>query len=637
MRETSLPGMASFLRPGGAIAALFALATALMLQSVRVFVSYLVFVVDQSQRMSIAAIAIAVFAFPLSCWLLLRLAGYQRLLAAAVLLLTVSRISLQIIDQPIFRLATGGAVIVAWGVLTVLLIAAGRRPVVVGLVLGFGIDLSLRTARGSLDVAWIPGAFQTLQVVAAIALLLALWWHARDSVRFNGAGWRSATALITIGPALALYHLVTGNPAFVSAHSGLSASGASAALAGGLLLGTGIGVLRLIVLTLGGGDGALATRFVLFDVLIGGAALFLAWDGNGLAAFGAFFATVAATELLLFALAADDEGSNLTIGPIAALLTLGVLIHFAILFLYYTSTGSGLMVAAAWIGLVAGTLITVIGLPGSLRRQRLELRAYALPAFAVVLLLAVSVGWATTVRDEPEPQPGDAATINVITYNIQSGFSRDNEWDLEATARVIEDANADIVVLQEVSRGWLVTSGNDQLAWLGRRLDMPYVWGPASTDDLWGNAVLSRFPVVSESLTRYAATQNLKRSALTVGLEINDGFILTVVATHLDNPAGADGPRSAQLEQLVGILAIDRPTIVAGDFNMTPDDPLIERLVGTGLVDAAAEAGALDGTSEDGRRIDYIFVSPEIAVQSVEVIDSDASDHRPVVATLELP
>ena len=637
MRQARLPGVATFLQPGAAAAALFALATALMLQSVRVFVSYLVFVVDQSQRLSIATIAIAVFAFPLSCWLLLRLAGPQRLLAAAVVLLAVARLSLQIIEQPAMRLAAGGAVVIAWGVLTVLFIAAGRRPVVVGLVLGFGIDLSLRTARGSLDVAWIPGAFQTSQVIVAIALLLALWWYVRDSVTLIGAGWRSATALVTIGPALALYHLVTGNPAFVSAHSGLPASSASAVLAGGLLLGTAIGVLRLIVITLGGGDGALVTRFVFFDVLIGGAALFMAWDGNGLAAFGAFFATVAATELLLFALAADDDGPNLTIGPIAALLTLGVLIHFAILFVYYTSTGAGVMVAAAWIGLVAGTPITVLALPRSLRRQRLELRIYALPAFAVVLLLIVSVGWATTVRDEPQTRTGDAATINVITYNIQSGFSRNNEWDLEATAQVIEDANADVVVLQEVSRGWLVTSGNDQLAWLSLRLDMPYVWGPASTDDLWGNAVLSRFPVVSESLTRYAATQNLKRSALIVSLEIDEGFELTVVATHLDNPAEADGPRSAQLEQLVGILALDRPTIVAGDFNMTPDDPLIERLIGTGLVDAAAEAGTLDGTSEDGRRIDYIFVSPDIGVRSVEVIDSDASDHRPVVAILDLP
>lgn len=637
MRQPSVPGMAPFLRPTGAIAALFAIATALMLQSVRVFVSYLVFVVDQSQRASIATIAIVVFAFPLSCWVLVRLAGTQRLLAAAVLLLAAARLCMQLVEQPVFRLVSGGTVIIAWGVLTVLLISASRRPVVVGLILGFAIDLSLRTLRGSLDVVWMPGAFQTVQVILAIALLVSLWWFWRDSVADNGAGWRSATALVTIGPALALYHLVTGNPAFVSAHTGLSASSASAVLAGGLLLGTVIGVLRLIVITLGGGDGALVTRFILFDVLIGGAALFLAWDGNGLAAFGAFFATVAATELLLFALAADDEGPNLTIGPIAAVLTIGVLIHFAILFVYYISTGSGLMIAIAWVGLVVGTLITVLALPGSLRRQQLELRSYGLPAIAVVLLLVVSVGWATTIRDEPEPQPGDAATVSVITYNIQSGFSLNNRWDLEATAQVIEDADADIVVLQEVSRGWLVTSGNDQLDWLSKRLDMPYVWGPASTDDLWGNAVLSRLPVVSESLTRYAATQNLKRSALTVGLEVRDGFILTVVATHLDNPAEADGPRSAQLEQLVGILAIDRPTIVAGDFNMTPDDPLIERLIDTGLVDTAAEAGALDGTSEDGRRIDFIFASPEIAVLSAEVIDSDASDHRPVVATLELP
>ncbi len=87
----------------------------------------------------------------------------------------------------------------------------------------------------------------------------------------------------------------------------------------------------------------------------------------------------------------------------------------------------------------------------------------------------------------------------------------------------------------------------------------------------------------------------------------------------------------------MSLLGRERPTILGGDFNMTPDDPLISEILATGLRDAALEAGADGGTSEDGRRIDYIFVSEEFAVTDGAVVDTDASDHRPVALTLELP
>jgi endonuclease/exonuclease/phosphatase family metal-dependent hydrolase len=224
-----------------------------------------------------------------------------------------------------------------------------------------------------------------------------------------------------------------------------------------------------------------------------------------------------------------------------------------------------------------------------------------------------------------------------MTYNIQSGFSKDNRWDLEATARVIEQADPDIVFLQEVSRGWLVTTGNDQLHWLSERLGMPYAWGPASSDDLWGNAILSRYRLAGERVVKYDMTHNLKRSALVVGVELGDGRMLELIGTHLDNPGEAGRARIGQVERLVGLLSAERPTIVAGDFNAAPDDLLIVELADVGLIDSAPLAGADEPTSEDGRRIDYIFVTAQFEVLEGQVIDTDASDHRPLVVNLALP
>ena len=64
-----------------------------------------------------------------------------------------------------------------------------------------------------------------------------------------------------------------------------------------------------------------------------------------------------------------------------------------------------------------------------------------------------------------------------MTYNIQAGFPRDNRWDLEGTAAAIEAVDPDVVLLQEVGRGWPLMTGVDGARWLSDRLDMNLVCG----------------------------------------------------------------------------------------------------------------------------------------------------------------
>ena len=47
----------------------------------------------------------------------------------------------------------------------------------------------------------------------------------------------------------------------------------------------------------------------------------------------------------------------------------------------------------------------------------------------------------------------DKAIIRVMTYNIHHGEGVDGNVDIDRIAKVIRDANADIVALQEVDRG----------------------------------------------------------------------------------------------------------------------------------------------------------------------------------------
>src|SRR6266508_987341 len=85
----------------------------------------------------------------------------------------------------------------------------------------------------------------------------------------------------------------------------------------------------------------------------------------------------------------------------------------------------------------------------------------------VALLLAPAAFWA------PVPAARPAPPLRVMSYNLHFGYDVEGWSDLEATARAIEAGGADVVGLQEVSRGWYLNGSTDMLAWLQRRLGMP--------------------------------------------------------------------------------------------------------------------------------------------------------------------
>jgi endonuclease/exonuclease/phosphatase (EEP) superfamily protein YafD len=87
-----------------------------------------------------------------------------------------------------------------------------------------------------------------------------------------------------------------------------------------------------------------------------------------------------------------------------------------------------------------------------------------------------------------------------------------------------------------------------------------------------------------------------------------------------------------------------RPVIVAGDLNAETDSPVVRRLLATGLRDAFSSAGRGYGYTHGHSlrlrisflRIDHILVGPTIGVRECFPGGMDASDHRPVIATLLL-
>ena len=74
-----------------------------------------------------------------------------------------------------------------------------------------------------------------------------------------------------------------------------------------------------------------------------------------------------------------------------------------------------------------------------------------------------------------------------------------------------------------------------------------------------------------------------------------------------------------------------------GDFNMEPDNPILKPLM-QALQDTAKEFSApkLSFPSDNPSvKIDYIFLSKDLKVQSADIPAIISSDHRPHIAVIE--
>jgi endonuclease/exonuclease/phosphatase family metal-dependent hydrolase len=259
----------------------------------------------------------------------------------------------------------------------------------------------------------------------------------------------------------------------------------------------------------------------------------------------------------------------------------------------------------------------------------------------VALLLAPALFWVTA----PDPvAAAPAAAVRVMSYNLHFGFDVAGWSDLEATARAIEASGAEVVGLEEVSRGWYVNGSTDMLAWLQRRLRMPYARFAGASDPIWGNAVLSRYPIVGSQVIRLPREGvPLRRNALGVELDLGAGRRLRVVVTHLhhlEGPAGAR-VRLAQVPRLLDVVAGRPATVLMGDLNAEPGSAEVALLRRAGLTDAFAAAGG--GPADErtwpsdrpARRIDYIWLSGDLTASGFVATTSTASDHRGIAVTVQ--
>jgi endonuclease/exonuclease/phosphatase family metal-dependent hydrolase len=241
-----------------------------------------------------------------------------------------------------------------------------------------------------------------------------------------------------------------------------------------------------------------------------------------------------------------------------------------------------------------------------------------------------------------------SVALTVMTYNIHQGRDAGGVLDLERIADVIRAQQPDLVALQEVGRHWSADSDfGDQPAELAGRLEMEYVYGANLDRDppkqgaprrQYGTAILTARPIVDSEhiLLPRVSPENEQRGLLVLDVDV-DGAPLRLYNAHLGVSAE---DRAVQVEAL--LAAADKatvPHVLAGDLNARPQAPELAPLFER-FRDAWTAAGAGDGftfpASAPASRIDYVLVSPQLALSWADVPALPGSDHLPLVAELAI-
>ncbi|GIJ42419.1 endonuclease/exonuclease/phosphatase family protein [Micromonospora andamanensis] len=624
--------------------ATLALGLVVLIDVLRVFLPSVITIFGQAASTPaelLGAYALGWFVLALAAPVLVARVGADLVGVVAVLLLGAARLALTAAPGGRAQLWLASAGLLA-GLVWLAATAARVAHPVPGLVLGLTANALGHALLGTYDLVWWgrwPAWVASVAVVAALLAAETAFGRRRDTTqRVDDDAPPARLGWLLVGPALLLGGMVALSPAVaITAMSywyGEAGTGLSPPFA---LAPLGVAVPLFLL-------GALLPvhrrwRVLPPLLLLVGALLF----GYGPPPLLSLAMLLGASGLGgCLGLAAVAPARQARTGPAFAAVA-GMLGFAVATMVYYAAYDLGY--PNQWVPAVVAALTGVVAMRGATMsgglRQPPPESAPDLPRWrlaALAAIVALAAAWLHGPWLVSSNRTGPPERVRLVAYNIRMGFGLDGRFDLTALERAV--GRADVVVLSEVDRGWLLNGGHDTLGLLAARLGTPYVFAPAA-DPLWGDAVLSRWPV-QRARTRPLPAVGAPTGAQALGVTVDfgAGVRLAVVSTHLQPPPGADPVVQARaVADFATGYADGAPLVVAGDFNTEPGDAAFTTFTSAGLVDALAPARPLPTSPADDPReqIDHVFVSPGLVATDPVAVPGIASDHLPVAVTLTLP
>ena len=233
--------------------------------------------------------------------------------------------------------------------------------------------------------------------------------------------------------------------------------------------------------------------------------------------------------------------------------------------------------------------------------------------------------------------------LKVTSYNIYhcEDFLRE-VIDFDAFAKVMKDFDSDVIGMNEVHDEGSHVDYDAQAEILGKKIGYNYYFAMATELDggnPFGNAVLSRLPI-KECVTipipdpdpkgydGYYETRCVLKMVTATDPEI------TFLITHFGlNPDEQENAIKVVLENIT-----DKRCVFMGDLNVLHGDKILDpiRAVLKDTSDCSETLQLTFPSNKPNRKIDYIFVSDDIKINSFKAEQVVLSDHFPVSAEIEV-
>jgi len=239
-----------------------------------------------------------------------------------------------------------------------------------------------------------------------------------------------------------------------------------------------------------------------------------------------------------------------------------------------------------------------------------------------------------------------------MTWNVLYKEKADNILALTM------EIKPDILCCQEITKDSFINPSRDVPKEISNILGGDYRYHQVldSLEDQpgnMGNAIFSKYPITRQRhllLQRGSAdidSSSQNRGYLEIRTKI-DNVIFTVGTTHLSYVDGfvETDARNKEADKLVNFLKDKQEKfVICGDFNSAPGSKTINRLeqllVSTGpphqLKTFATKPFVHNDFVVEGLewRLDYIFTTRDVKVLSSKIINTEFSDHLPIVVELE--
>ncbi len=558
-----------------------------------------------------------------------------------------------------------GALVAAGAAGVYIATIAIRRPGMAPLcfVLGFAGDQMIRLYGSTVDVTW-RSEFLPIQTVISLGLFivavlaavfdrLAVADEENPPQRGEISGW-SAFAM---GGLLYLEFAVLALPNTVAHRAGVD----YIAVAPWLMVATLLPVVpetrELARRFLGMFDGQY--RGWVWSLLIG-LLLVLGFRFSGpLAAFALIVAQLMVSLSWWWIIQPSDVRRNFTGPSVVFAMLMFLLLTGADFFTYeyafvrdVPDPYGMLLRAFRGLGLAVVLFATLLaGLPAILARKRLPWRGgrlgESLVGLAFVVMAGVLAG--SLARPIVANGPGSNEQLRIATLNLHGGYSLYFSSDLDEIKQEVSAFGIDVLLLQEVEAGRLVSFGVDQPAWLARQLNMQVDYFPTN-EGMQGLALLSRIPI-EERQGLLLSSLGKQTGVQFARLRAQDGAELHIYNTQLgfliaDNTQSTQPPEQDQVQQIQEIFGFigqndsSSRTVVGGTFNTVPDSDIYQYMAQSAFIDPfagypAEKAITLKRVNGATARIDYVWLR-HITSRFVGVVPLQESTHNMAVVEIGL-